>query len=198
MQKVTAYMAENGRLFLNEKMCEAYEKKLSKYPKMTEVVEQIDANFDGSRFPIYKHTIKYKERYNVSAKVREFYEIRNGETSYYTYGDSRFVWGLVSELKHGNIFEGVGYYIRELIMFGSSPFSDCFVPHLQNGINSWNENIEKQYRHGVNRIVLKREIINDGDVAVFTFPNACGAFPSNVAEITTNKDYIIKKLFKLA
>lgn len=197
MQKVTAYMAENGRLFLDDKKCSEYEKKLEKYPKMTEEVEQVEANFDGSRFPIYKHTFKYKVRYNVAANVREIYEIRNGEISYYVYGHKNVIWGMVNDLKQGNIFQGVGNYIRELIIFGSSPFSDCFVTHLQNGINSWNEKIEKQYRHGTNRIVLKREIVNDGNVAVFTFPNACGAFPSNLVEITTNKDYIIKKLFKL-
>jgi hypothetical protein len=81
-------------------------------------------------------------------------------------------------------------------MFGSNPFSDGFLAGLQNGLYSWNENIEKMYRHGKERIELSREIIDD-EVAKFEFKNACGAIPSNAAEITTNKDYIVSRLFNL-
>lgn len=196
MEVVTAYRAINGKLFDTQKKCEEYERKLSEYPKQSEVVEQVEADYFGNRFPIYKHTFKIKERYNIPAKVREFYEVRYGNTSYYIYAGDSVNFGLIHKSSYGNIFNGVGNYIRELIMFGSNPFSDGFLAGLQNGLYSWNENIEKMYRHGKERIELSREIIDD-EVVKFEFKNACGAIPSNAAEITTNKDYIVSRLFNL-
>ena len=196
MEVVTAYRAINGKLFDTQKKCEEYERKLSEYPKQSEVVEQVEDDYFGNKLPIYKHTFKIKERYNIPAKVREFYEVRYGENSYYIYANENVIFGLIHKSSCGkNIFDGVGKYIRELIMFGSNPFSDGFLAGLQNGLYSWNENIEKMYRHSNERIELSREIIND-EVVRFEFKNACGAIPNDVAEITTSKEYIISRLFK--
>lgn len=197
MEVVTAYRASNGKLFDSEKKCEEYEIKLSQYPKQSEVVEQVESDYFGNRLPIYKHTFKIKKRYNIPAKVREFYEVRYGNTSYYIYANDSVIFGLIhNDINLGNIFNGVGNYIRELIMFGSNPFSDGFLAHLQNGLYEWNDKKEKQYRHGKERIKLSREIICD-DVVKISFKNAAGAFPSDAAEITTSKEYVIKRLFNI-
>jgi len=69
MEKVTAYKANNGRLFETEEKCLAYEKKLSQYPKVKEETTKSLTYGD-----IVMHTKKIKKSPN-SDLIKEKYFI---------------------------------------------------------------------------------------------------------------------------
>ena len=79
MEKVTAYKAFNGRLFLSEEDCLRYEKKMSAYPKRTELTETADdiCSPDGTRtlVDIVKHTVKTKTSPSSETKSEVFYVV---------------------------------------------------------------------------------------------------------------------------
>lgn len=76
MEKITAYKANDGKLFVNESDCEAYEKERAKYPKRTftqeEIAEGIVKKVETIKKSKYAQTIK-----NVWYEVAGKYIFRN-------------------------------------------------------------------------------------------------------------------------
>ena len=80
MEKVTAYKAFNGRLFLSEDDCLKYEKKMSGYPKRTEQIVNADgvrAGSEGNLLPvdIVKHIVTTQQTHSSEKKSEVFYVV---------------------------------------------------------------------------------------------------------------------------
>ena len=81
MEKVTAYKANNGRLFETEEKCLAYEKKLSQYPKVKETTKKAEDSYITNKFghgeyvstDIVQHIIETWEKPSSQKKTEIFY-----------------------------------------------------------------------------------------------------------------------------
>lgn len=77
MEQVTAFRANNGKLFETAEKCVAYEKKLAQYPKVTEKVTNADMCLIGhgkKRFiNIQYHELRQQEKPSSQIKVERWY-----------------------------------------------------------------------------------------------------------------------------
>ena len=80
MEKVTAYKAFNGRLFLSEEDCLKYERKMSEYPKRTEQTVSADSVYACTEdnllsVDIVKHTVTTQQSPSSEKKSEVFYVV---------------------------------------------------------------------------------------------------------------------------
>jgi hypothetical protein len=158
MEKVVAYKASNGRLFDTEEKCLAYERKMSRYPKVKEridVAAPFYSLFDGryKDVDIVRHTIERWEKPS-SGKSVEKYFIVGGKYKFVDVSGKH-----ESSVMDGGVFPGgrlsMNWYIAfrhfaEQVLLGNE-LTDEFV----------RDEVEK-----INEVNVSKNGIDDGKLVV--------------------------------
>lgn len=182
MEKITAYKANNGRLFETEEKCLAYENKLSQYPKVKKTTKRAEDSYITNEnghgeyvsTDIVKHVIETWEKPSSQKKTNFFYvvggkykfidlhgrhgvSLMNGGTNLFKAYDTSTDWYLGAR------------HFAEIILNGNE-LTDNLVKDEIEKINSFNK-IKLTYE--IIQPNIKWKIDNpqwrNGSVAPYTF-----------------------------
>lgn len=145
MEKVTAYKASNGKLFMDEQKCISYENKLAQYPKKKVKEEKSKQTFSLGKFmdvDIVKHTESIWEKPSSQRKDNVYY-IVGGKYKFTNSMDcirnfnNQLMEGISLDPKYpSNVhMYNIARYFAERIMFGDD-FNDEYMSYSENYINS--------------------------------------------------------------
>lgn len=145
MEKVTAYKAANGKLFLTEQECAAYENKLAQYPKKKVKEEKSKQTFCFGKWldvDIVKHTESVWEKPSSQRKDSVYY-IVGGKYKFTNSMDSiqnfncQLMQGISLDARYPSKVDmfNLARYFAERIMFGDD-FNDEYMRSVENLINS--------------------------------------------------------------
>ena len=176
MEQVIAYKSFNGRLFETEEKCLAYEKKMSKYPKVKEsVVKACPSYVVGGQYKdidILCYTTETREKPSSRKKIEKYY-IVGGKYKFIDLHNQHY-----ASVMNGTLFQNgkvsmnwslAFRHFAEQILLGNE-LTDDFVREEIDAINE-----ENQIKLEANVIVpnKKWEIDNpkwkSGHIAPYTF-----------------------------
>ena len=145
MEKVIAYKSTNGKLFLTEQECVAYENKLAQYPKKKVKEEKSKQTFSFGEWmdvDIVKHTESVWEKPSSQRKDNVYYivggkyKFTNSMDSIQNF-NSQLMQGINLDARYPSKVDmfNLARYFAERIMFGDD-FNDEYMSNSENLINS--------------------------------------------------------------
>lgn len=145
MEKVIAYKSTNGKLFLTEQECVAYENKLAQYPKTKMKEEKSKQTFCFGKWldvDIVRHTESVWEKPSSQRKDNVYY-IVGGKYKFTNSMDSiqnfnnQLMQGISLDARYPSKADmfNLARYFAERIMFGDD-FNDEYMRSIENLINS--------------------------------------------------------------
>lgn len=145
MEQVIAYKAFNGRLFDTEDKCIAYEKKMSQFPKVKEIVTKALPHYIvGGTYKdtdILCYTIETREKPNANKRVERYY-IVGGKYKFIDLYNKHYV-SVMGSFIFPNGRVSMNWYLAfrhfaEQILLGNE-LSDDFVKKEVDAMNDINQ-----------------------------------------------------------
>lgn len=144
MEKVIAYKAANGKLFLTEQECVAYENKLAQYPKKKVKEEKSKQTFCFGKWmdvDIVKHTESVWEKPSSQRKDNVYY-IVGGKYKFTNSMDDihnfncQLMQGISLDARYPSNVDifNLARYFAERIIFGDD-FNDEYMSNSENSLS---------------------------------------------------------------